>query len=143
MSSTNDDIIPESSRYVPVNRKRKAEQMDDFEKETLKALKEPENRHMNFFKGILPSIEDFTDLQTLTFQSKVLQIITDMRYGQVYPQSSSYQHEEPSSHGYQTRNYQSTSSFSAVKSNSNFIPSPNQVSQDSDQTETEFDFTLL
>lgn len=96
---------------------------------------------MNFFKGILPSIEDFTDFQTLTFQSKILQIITDLRYGQMYPQSSSSQHEEASSHGYQTKNYQSTSSFSTVQSNSNFIPSPSQVSQESDQTE--FDFTRL
>lgn len=57
--STNDDItIDESPRYVPVARKR-AMQINEFEREALKVLKEPENRHMSFFKGILPSIQIF------------------------------------------------------------------------------------
>lgn len=70
--------VPHSSRYVPANRKRTMP-MDDFEKETLKALEEPENRHMSFFKSILPSLQQFTDLQTITFQSRVLQMISEMR----------------------------------------------------------------
>ncbi|XP_072933750.1 uncharacterized protein [Epargyreus clarus] len=80
-TSINESTIDESPRYVPITRKRSI-QMDDFEREGLKILKEPENRHMSFFRGILPSIQDFSDRQTLTFQSKVLQIIGEIRYGQ-------------------------------------------------------------
>ncbi|CAK1598268.1 unnamed protein product [Parnassius mnemosyne] len=49
-TSTNDEItIDESPRYVPVARKR-AMQINEFEREGLKLLKEPENRHMSFFR---------------------------------------------------------------------------------------------
>ncbi|CAH0717077.1 unnamed protein product, partial [Brenthis ino] len=88
-TSTNDDITTDNTpRYVPVARKR-AMQMDEFEREGLKLLKEPENRHMSFFRAILPSIQEFSDRETLRFQSKVIQIIDEMRYGQ----TSSYQRQ--------------------------------------------------
>lgn len=128
------DIAPESSRYIPITRKRSM-QADDFEKEALKALKEPEDRHLSFFKGILPSIQDFTELQTLTFQSKVLQIITEMRYGSMSQQSSSYRVEQtsqqPSSHGYHTRSYRSTYTPTDLNSDYNSLTSPGDTSQDS------------
>ncbi|KAH9638307.1 hypothetical protein HF086_007410 [Spodoptera exigua] len=111
MSSTDDVPVPGPSRYVPVTRKRTL-QLDDFEKHTLDALtapKEKENRHLSFF---MPSIEDFTELQILTFQTKVLQLITEMRYGQTAPQSS-FAFEEQLTHGYQTRNYQIINGFKA------------------------------
>lgn len=76
-TSTNDDITTDNTpRYVPVARKR-AMQMDEFEREGLKLLKEPENRHMSFFRAILPSIQEFSDRETLRFQSKVIQIIDE------------------------------------------------------------------
>ncbi|CAF4908167.1 unnamed protein product [Pieris macdunnoughi] len=55
--------------------------IDNFEAQTLEALHETEN-HLSFFKGILPSLDGFTELQTLTFQSKVINIITEMRFGE-------------------------------------------------------------
>lgn len=145
MISTDDVPVPGPSRYVPVTRKRTL-QLDDFEKDTLDALKAPkekENRHLSFFKGILPSIEDFTELQTLTFQTKVLQLITEMRYGQTTPHSS-FAFEEQLSHGYQTRNYQSTGTYSSINSNSDVFQSPNQGSEVSQNSEEiEYDFASL
>ncbi|KAF9406799.1 hypothetical protein HW555_012938, partial [Spodoptera exigua] len=105
-TSTNDDITTDNTpRYVPVARKR-AMQMDEFEREGLKLLKEPENRHMSFFRAILPSIQEFSDRETLRFQSKVIQIIDEMRYGQTssYVSGPSTSHQPP--YGYQTANFQ-------------------------------------
>lgn len=72
-------LPPGPSRYVPASRKRSKQAIDDFEAQTLEALQEKENRHLSFFKGILPSLDGFTELQTLRFQSKVINIITEMR----------------------------------------------------------------
>ncbi|XP_063374287.1 uncharacterized protein LOC134661985, partial [Cydia amplana] len=44
----------------------------------LQALKEAENRHLSFFKAILPSLNKLDDHQTLIFQSRVLQVLTDL-----------------------------------------------------------------
>ncbi|XP_052741558.1 uncharacterized protein LOC128198759 [Bicyclus anynana] len=74
-------LPPGPSRYVPASRKRSNQAIDDFEAQALKALQEKENRHLSFFKGILPSLDSFTELQTLTFQSKVINIITEIRFG--------------------------------------------------------------
>ncbi|XP_063373768.1 uncharacterized protein LOC134661570 [Cydia amplana] len=64
------------SRYQPCSRKRKA--TDQFESDILQALKEAENRHLSFFKAILPSLNKLDDHQTLIFQSRVLQVLTDL-----------------------------------------------------------------
>lgn len=96
-------LPPGPSRYVPANRKRSNPAIDEFEAQALEALQEKENRHLSFFKGILPSLNDFTELQTLTFQSKVINIITEMRFGE-QAQSTIWQ-----SRGYQTgQQYQLT-----------------------------------
>ncbi|KAM3966673.1 uncharacterized protein ACR2FA_012211 [Aphomia sociella] len=83
-SSTNDTLpsTPGLSCYVPASRKKPRLGMDDFEAEALEELKEKENRHLSFFKGILPSLQNFTELQTLTFQSRVIQVIIEMRLEQ-------------------------------------------------------------
>ncbi|KAJ8721008.1 hypothetical protein PYW08_006473 [Mythimna loreyi] len=75
-------LPPGPSRYVPASRKRSNQAIDDFEAQALEALQEKENRHLSFFKGILPSLDSFTELQTLTFQSKVINIITEIRFGE-------------------------------------------------------------
>lgn len=41
-------------------------------------LEEPENRHLSFFKAILPSLNKLNDHQSLIFQSRVLQVLTDL-----------------------------------------------------------------
>lgn len=75
--------------------------MDEFEREGLKLLKEPDNRHMSFFRAILPSIQEFSDRETLRFQSKVIQIIDEMRYGQTSSYVSGPSTSHQPSYGYQ------------------------------------------
>lgn len=55
--------------------------MDAVELEIIAALKEKPNRHLSFFKGILPSLEDFDelDIDTLDFQMEVLKVIKKIR----------------------------------------------------------------
>lgn len=132
-TSTNDDITTDNTpRYVPVARKR-AMQMDEFEREGLKLLKEPENRHMSFFRAILPSIQEFSDRETLRFQSKVIQIIDEMRYGQTSSYVSGPSTSHQPSYGYQTANFQST----YISDYNNSITSP-ETSQASEETEYDF-----
>lgn len=86
------------SRYQPhtsTSRKRKYCE-DDFENEVLQTLKNSENRHVSFFlKSILPFLEKLDDQQTLTYQSRVMQILSDFN-------QPTYQYNQPSYSGYQT-----------------------------------------
>ncbi|CAF4881428.1 unnamed protein product [Pieris macdunnoughi] len=61
-----------------------------FEDDIVKILEEPENRHISFFKGILPSLELLDDNKSLIFQSRVLQILTELHqpHGYYYPNSN-------------------------------------------------------
>ncbi|CAH1953516.1 unnamed protein product [Acanthoscelides obtectus] len=58
------------------SRKRK---IDDVELRMIKALEQPEDRHISFFKGIVPSLHTFTDDETLQFQTGVLRLITNIK----------------------------------------------------------------
>lgn len=80
-------------RYQPASRKRKIDE-DEFEKNIIAALKTPESRHLSFFKGILPSLEKLNDNQTIIFQSRVLQILSDLHQPSYYP--SHYQTSQTS-----------------------------------------------
>ncbi|XP_060806043.1 uncharacterized protein LOC132902966 [Amyelois transitella] len=82
---TEDSIEEESqtpntrSRYQPYRKttlKRKPS-CDEFEKQIVETLAASENRHLSFFKAILPSLNKLNDHQTLLFQSGVLKILTD------------------------------------------------------------------
>lgn len=55
---------PQSPFQKPALKKRK---LDAVELEMIAALKEKPNRHLSFFKGILPSLEDFDELATLDY----------------------------------------------------------------------------
>lgn len=63
------------TQKVP-SKKRK---MDHVELEMLKALKETPDRHLYFFKGIIPSLESFDDEEILEFQTTVLQTISTIK----------------------------------------------------------------
>lgn len=137
--------VPHSSRYVPANRKR-IMSMDDFEKEALKALKEPENRHMSFFKSILPSLQEFTDLQTITFQSRVLQMISEMRYGetiQPWHRQTPQPYGSDQGYGHTPQYGYNSAGYTTIGSNS--YTSPSQASQASQESgdQEEFDFTNI
>lgn len=67
---------PKSPFKKPVTKKRK---MDPVELEMISALREPVNRHLSFFKGLLPSLEDFNEFDTIDFQMEVLKIVKNIR----------------------------------------------------------------
>lgn len=67
---------PESSFKKPTSKRKK---MDPVELEIIAALKEKPNRHLLFFKGLLPSLEDFDEGDTLDFQMEVLKIVKKIR----------------------------------------------------------------
>lgn len=67
---------PQSPFKKPALKKRK---MDAVELEMIAALTEKPYRHLSFFKGILPSLEDFDELDTLDFQMEVLKVIKKIR----------------------------------------------------------------
>ncbi|CAI6371352.1 unnamed protein product [Macrosiphum euphorbiae] len=58
------------------SRKRK---MDEVDMRMLKALEEPEDRHISFFKGIVPTLHTFTEDETVNFQMGVLQLLTNIK----------------------------------------------------------------
>jgi hypothetical protein len=61
------------------NWKRK---LDEFELRIMKALEEGNwpNRHLSFFKGIIPSLQNFNEEETLELQMGVLQLIANIKH---------------------------------------------------------------
>lgn len=53
--------------------------MDDVEMRMLKALEEPEDRHISFFKGIVPTLHTFIEDETIKFQIGVLQLVSNIK----------------------------------------------------------------
>jgi hypothetical protein len=53
---------------------------DEFELRILKAMEEGNrpNRHLSFFKDIIPSLQNFNKEETLEFQMGVLQLIASI-----------------------------------------------------------------
>lgn len=105
---------------------------DEVDYEILQALKETENRHLSFFKAILPSLNTLNDHQTLMFQSRVLQILTDLhQISYQYETSTGYhtasQDRYQRSQSSYTTNYQPTQTFtyqSTMSSNVSKTPAP-------------------
>ena len=60
------------------NKGRRKRKPDEFEVRMLKAVEgnvAPEDPHLSFFKGLLPSMKDFTNEQFIDFQMGVLQVL--------------------------------------------------------------------
>ncbi|KAJ8944794.1 hypothetical protein NQ318_003662 [Aromia moschata] len=73
----NDSQFEIPPRNKPLgSRKRK---VDEVDMRILKALEQPEDRHISFFKGIIPSLNTFTEDETLQFQMDVLQVINNIK----------------------------------------------------------------
>lgn len=108
------------------NTSRRKRKPDEFETEVLNILKrQKDNRHSSFFNSLLPSLENFNDQQVLQFQSRVLQIVTEIQYpNSVWQNSSNYGYQT----GYNTQaynhHYQSTPSTSSLSSYTQIIASP-------------------
>lgn len=102
--SENQNEITALPRYQSQSRKRKADEKDDFEENILKILETPEDRHMHFFKGILPSLQSLNEHQTLIFQTRVLQILTDILRPSIQPYTTPHGYDQDYQHqGYNQR----------------------------------------
>jgi len=68
---------PRTEQYG--KRKRKP---DEFEVRIIKALegRNQPNRHLSFFKGIIPSLQNFNEEENLEFQMGVLQSIANIKH---------------------------------------------------------------
>jgi len=55
---------------------------NEYELRIMKALEEgnQSNRHLSFFKGIIPSLQNFNEEETLEFQMGVLQLIANIKH---------------------------------------------------------------
>lgn len=61
---------------------KKKKKMDDFQLRMLKVVETPQqdgDRHLSFFKGIIPSISKFNEPQIVEFQLGVLQLVKKMQ----------------------------------------------------------------
>lgn len=79
--SETDIISPEEinpPHYTKLGKKRK---LDGIEQKILDTLEAPENRHICFFKGIIPSLENLNEEQILQFQMGVLNVLKNVRDG--------------------------------------------------------------
>lgn len=100
-----------------------------------KDKKEQDNRHLSFFKSLLPSLEKFNDQQVLQFQSRVLQIITEIQYpNSVWQDTLNYGYQS----GYNTSTYDSYQSTPSTSSLTQVTSPISDVSQMSDETMPNF-----
>ncbi|CAG9771658.1 unnamed protein product [Ceutorhynchus assimilis] len=82
-SSEDDDSSPSVIFYPQlepkpsVSYKRNIEEVEETSEEEMKL--DGENRHISFFKAIIPSINEFQDSQTLEFQIGVLELIRSIK----------------------------------------------------------------
>lgn len=76
---------PQPSTSTQGKGKRQKTLVTDIEKSIFKKLQEPEDRHVSFFKGILPSLQKFDDTETLEFQSGVIKIIQSIHRSRQTP----------------------------------------------------------
>ena len=71
---------------------------DEFELRIMKALQgEQPNRHLSFFKGIIPSLQNFNEEETLQFQMEVLELIANIKHRKPsnFPSQSLPVHNQP------------------------------------------------
>lgn len=120
------------SRYQPATTSRKRKHCeDDFENQIIETLKNVDNRHVSFFKSILPFLVKLDDQQTLTYQSRVMQILTEFN-------QPTYQYNQ-----YHTSRIPSSSSIHDQTSPNPFIEDISNNLSDilSNTQESEYDFS--
>lgn len=101
------------SRYQPYIKPTPPQKQnyDEFERQIIETLSSSENRHMSFFKAILPSLNKLDDHQTLLFQSGVLKMLLDLH-------QTPNQTATSNSHQQNSRPPQATTSYDYRRSNS-------------------------
>ncbi|XP_005109561.1 uncharacterized protein LOC101847532 [Aplysia californica] len=65
---------------------RKRRKDNNYEIEIVDHLSPREDRHLFFFKGLLPSLLEFSDDETLKFQSSVINVIQGIKRARLLPQ---------------------------------------------------------
>jgi len=83
---------PKSPFTEPITKKRK---MNPVELEMISAQREPLNRHISFFKGLLHSLEDFNEFDTNDFQMEVLKIVKNIRQRKYQQQTQPVHNRHP------------------------------------------------
>ena len=80
-TTDNDQEVETADAFRKPAPKFKKRKLDEVDCRLLKALEDRnnENRHLCFFKGVLPSLENFSEEETLQFQMGVLQLITNIK----------------------------------------------------------------
>ncbi|XP_068207667.1 uncharacterized protein [Palaemon carinicauda] len=63
---------------LPTNESTKRKVFDTVES-SVKTMEGGENRHLSFFKGIIPSLEGFSEEETIHFQMGVLSLVQNIR----------------------------------------------------------------
>ena len=84
----NRDDMKNSTKEIPFQKARteqcgkRKRKPDEVELRIIKALEEgtQPNRHLSFFKGIIPSLENFNEEETLEFQMGVLQLVANIQH---------------------------------------------------------------
>lgn len=76
----------------PISKKpeRAGPKYTEVEKTIMRHLSEPEDRHLNFFKGILPSLQLLKEEEVIRFQSSVLNILQDIHKSRQHSAASPY-----------------------------------------------------
>ena len=69
----------------------------DTNRKILEHLCTKEDRHLSFFKGLFPSLEEFTDDETLQFQSGVIQVIQNIKKDRSFPVEVIYYSQQEAS----------------------------------------------
>ncbi|CAK1580922.1 unnamed protein product [Parnassius mnemosyne] len=65
--------------------------IDEIDKKLLHILEKPEDRHLCFFKGIIPSLSSFNEDEIIKFQMGILQLITTIKQSRLNtPQLQSF-----------------------------------------------------
>jgi hypothetical protein len=83
----NRDDMQNSTQEIPFQKPRteqcgkRKRKPDEFELRIIKVLEEgtQPNRHLSFFKGIIPSLENFNEEETLEFQMGILQLVANIK----------------------------------------------------------------
>ncbi|KAL4112056.1 hypothetical protein QTP88_015904 [Uroleucon formosanum] len=95
----------------------------------ISALREPVNRHLSFFKGLLPSLEDFNEIDTIDFQMEVLKIVKNIRERKCQQQTQPVHNRHPplcSSSVSQLQTEPQISAGQYYENTAHYLSSPNQ-----------------
>ena len=121
-SASNENTVDLTTREIPKKNIKKPTEITEVDKKFMRFLdtteKEDKSRIMNFFKGIAPIVDLFSDDDIIEFQSEVLEIIKNIKKkhtlnswtrNQYHNLETAVPSTNISTYGYQTQGYSSYS----------------------------------